>query len=581
MKLRFFIVVGMLLLVRGVFAAANYANSAPAIGSQYGLVQNVQNYSSNPFWDPNGPYNQRIAPTVVYMQGADLDTDDCQRTVATLVAAYCAQFNNCVGLSLSDVRPSIMLQLSRLPGHNYATACAGFIDAEYSSYVSKYANAGSVNYAVPFPVGTVPTPAADTYEFKIENPYETRDPDWKIEKRAREQELRDLQSMNGAGGERLARADFPLTVSDLSFSERMANKAAGYEPYKDMSAYDKANLTEWEDYDSYRDRMMGRRTQAAAGGNRTSGGKGDAGKTPIPDERDTMPPVEYACISSVATDNTFLAELQNIFTKYGIDTKKATQESVDAILADMSVRPGLLTELAESVKSHCMTELHKIANGSNNLTVPVNIAGATFRVNLTVDELFEYMTIYTAIVVSDNRALAPGATIANSGGAKYWSKECSPHTVMWNLSDKAGVNKAGQAAFTQFGGSDNEYFLDFPKGDNQRAFTGMVMVDKTYSVQDDIVVFSNFKTGLDTTAAFAKALNGGPCAGTTNRLAVYYVMVPITLVNSLDQAAQMADITNGLVVLSGLGGFIASGFIHPYAGKIESVTVLSDPYIVR
>ena len=209
--------------------------------SQYGLIQNVQNYSSNPFWNPNGPYNQRM-PQPIYVQGADLNTADCQRTVGTLIAAYCVENNNCVGLQVSDVRPVMMLQLARLPGHNYATSCAGFIDSELSSYVSKYSNAGPANAYVPFPTGTVANPSLYEKEFEIENPYQIRNrtwnnENWEEEKKERIRELKQLQAQNGPDYITLARADFPTTVNDLSFTDRMELKTAGYEPFKDASPY--------------------------------------------------------------------------------------------------------------------------------------------------------------------------------------------------------------------------------------------------------------------------------------------------------------------------------------------------------
>ena len=211
--------------------------------SQYGLIQNVQNYSSNPFWNPNGPYNQRM-PQPIYAQGADLNTADCQRTVGTLVAAYCVENNNCVGMRIFDIRPTMMLQLARLPGHNYATSCAGFIDSEFESYVSKYSNAGPSNAYVAFPSGTDVNPTIYESEFKIENPYKYRhrtwnNEEWEKEKYERYYELQDLQSQNGANDIKLARADFPTTADDISFSDRMELQAAGYEPFKDASSYAK------------------------------------------------------------------------------------------------------------------------------------------------------------------------------------------------------------------------------------------------------------------------------------------------------------------------------------------------------
>ena len=147
-----------------------------------------------------------------------------------------------------------MLQLARLPGHNYATACAGFVDSEFESYVSKYANAGPSNSYTAFPNATVPNPTINDSEFKIQNPYE-RQPrswggeEWEQEKLDRIRELNELQSQNGADDIQLARADFPTTAADMTFSERMELKSAGYEPFKDASPYAKPfKIESEEDY---------------------------------------------------------------------------------------------------------------------------------------------------------------------------------------------------------------------------------------------------------------------------------------------------------------------------------------------
>ncbi len=223
--------------------AASIASGGTSIQpiSQYGLIQNVQNYSSNPFWNPNGPYNQRM-PQPIYAQGADLNTADCQRTVGTLIAAYCVENDNCVSMRISDIRPVMMLQLARLPGHNYATSCAGFIDSEFNDYVSKYSNAGPSNAYTAFPTGTVANPTFNETNFQIENPYEIKNrtwnnEEWEREKKERSRELENLQSMNGADYINLARADFPTTAGDLSFSDSMELQTAGYEPFKDASPY--------------------------------------------------------------------------------------------------------------------------------------------------------------------------------------------------------------------------------------------------------------------------------------------------------------------------------------------------------
>lgn len=237
----------------GIAHAAPIATGSTSVQpiSQYGLIQNVQNYSSNPFWDPYGPYNQRM-PQPVYVRGADLNTADCQRTVGTLVASYCVDNNNCVGLQISDIRPVMMLQLARLPGHNYATSCAGFIDSEFNAYVSKYSNAGPSNSYTAFPGATTPNPTFNEREFEIENPYTIKNrtwnnEEWEKEKKERIRELNELQSQNGANDIKLARADFPTTAADLSFSEHMELDATGYKPWKDASPYAEPLKLESED----------------------------------------------------------------------------------------------------------------------------------------------------------------------------------------------------------------------------------------------------------------------------------------------------------------------------------------------
>lgn len=217
--------------------------------SQYGQIQNVQNYSSSPFWSPNSPYNQKF-PQAVYVDGADMNAGDCQRTVSSLVTTECARRNNCIGAQLSDIRPSIMLQLSRLPGHNYATSCAGFIDAAFADYVQKYANAAPTG-VVGFPAATAPNNSADN-DFQIENPYADTRAEWKKEEDARKQELRNLQSINGAGGESVMRAAFPTTYADLSFEERVQNASVGYAPYKEVTVYKSLKVESEKDYNERR-----------------------------------------------------------------------------------------------------------------------------------------------------------------------------------------------------------------------------------------------------------------------------------------------------------------------------------------
>ena len=213
--------------------------------SQYGQIQNVQNYSSNPFWNPNGPYNQRM-PQAVYVDGPEINAGDCQRVVSALVANVCATINNCNGAQLSDVRPTLMLQLSQLPGHNYASSCAGYIDSEFENYIKKYGHAGVSSGVVAFPGATAPSNTGTQIEIK--NPFETPTPQWQQDIIERTQELEKLQAQNGGNSGHIEKTAFPTTFADLSFQERMDIKAEGYEPYKDMKAYHPITLEPMEDY---------------------------------------------------------------------------------------------------------------------------------------------------------------------------------------------------------------------------------------------------------------------------------------------------------------------------------------------
>lgn len=206
--------------------------------SQYGVIQNVQNYSSNPFWSVDAPYNQRM-PVPVYATGPALTTAECQAAAQTVVSTQCGMRNNCAGVSVDDIKPHAMVQLSQMTGNNYASACGGYIDAAYTEYKSRYAGvAGGVG----FPRATNPGGGVqDTPAFTIENPL-ARKPsqfygdEWATDAAERRAELTALHAQTGTTPN-LAAAQMPKTINDLSFAERVENKRAGYEPFAGTSAY--------------------------------------------------------------------------------------------------------------------------------------------------------------------------------------------------------------------------------------------------------------------------------------------------------------------------------------------------------
>ena len=243
-------------VICGAFAVDFPTTTTQQPFSKSGQIQNVQNYSSNPFWSPDAPYNQRM-PVPVYVQGTDVNTSDCQRIVSSLISSYCSTRNNCLGLSVSDVRPTITVQLANLPNHNFVTPCSGYIDTEFESYVKQNAIAAPTGKSVEFPTATAPNSDLNQQEAKFENPYAPKLPQWNGEPWAeemqeRKKELENLQAQNSYGTNQVVKADFPNTFADLSFTERQQILKEGYAPYAGTSAYKQINIESEESYNQRR-----------------------------------------------------------------------------------------------------------------------------------------------------------------------------------------------------------------------------------------------------------------------------------------------------------------------------------------
>lgn len=267
MKKQLFSVIGAIFAFGASSAmATTFQQNTGTPFSQYGQIQNVQNYSSNPFWDPSSPYNQRM-PVPVYVQGTDISTSDCQSVVSALVSAYCSSNNNCVGMDVDEARPTIIVQLASLPNHNYVTPCAGYIETEFEKYKSQNALAAPTGKQVAFPSATTPNPSLNQQQVEFQNPYAPQLPTWNgdpwmQERIERKQELENLQSATGSTGNvKLASADFPTSAADLTFSQRLENDIAGYAPYEGKSAYHPITI---ESEESYRNRTSGYCSQEIA-----------------------------------------------------------------------------------------------------------------------------------------------------------------------------------------------------------------------------------------------------------------------------------------------------------------------------
>jgi hypothetical protein len=68
----------------------------------------------------------------------------------------------------------------------------------------------------------------------------------------RAQELEDLKAQSGYVPAHIEKIDFPTTVADISFTDRVNLAVDGYAPFKDLKAYRTLNI---EDYETYIARM--------------------------------------------------------------------------------------------------------------------------------------------------------------------------------------------------------------------------------------------------------------------------------------------------------------------------------------
>lgn len=249
------------LFIIGFIAYGTPCTASPSPFSNHGNIQNVQNYSSNPFWSPNAPYNQRM-PTPVYVDGPDVKSGECNQLLAQLVAQQCGMRNNCRNTKLSDIRPAIMMQLTSMPGANYGTSCAGYLDGAFNDYVKQHTGFDK-NAQIAMPT-LPPTPMVTnqpTNAILSTLPTSAPKESWRDEVAARKAELAALREASGANEIKQYPAEMPKVAADFSFEERKANLKEGYEPYAGVSAFKKIEIESMEDYLDRRIRIAAKRRE--------------------------------------------------------------------------------------------------------------------------------------------------------------------------------------------------------------------------------------------------------------------------------------------------------------------------------
>lgn len=225
------------------------------------------------------------------------------------------------------------------------------------------------------------------------------------------------------------------------------------------------------------------------------------------------------CLNKIANNDTeWKSGLKDIFGSAELD---------DTVVEQNKAKIYLL--LSKRFQALCGAELVPIAkNAGERAQIDFTYNDKEYAFNFSTDRIFDDLGIQTGILVINKRDLYPMRILKLSEipkNQKFFSDECSDHTIWDNLDDDAAVNIAGQSVFTEYGGSGEEFFLDFADGDNRRAFPGLVIQDKTTSTEERIVSYMNIKTGVQKTQQFAEQLKGGQCAN--QGLAVYLVALNV------------------------------------------------------
>lgn len=307
------------------------------------------------------------------------------------------------------------------------------------------------------------------------------------------------------------------------------------------------------------------------------------------------------CLADIGSDNaTFVSPMHTEV----LSGQLPTQENVDANNSKMFGLVGANIELKCLNGQPNLNDFQAIAE-SKAFIIPFTYTNnEKYLLQVDTEKLFDYINLPTGFIVTNNRNYKPGQIIKKSDmPTDYWfDGDCSDHYVRINISNDAAINVAGQKAFGEYGGSKNEFFLDFPVGKNCRSFPGLVLGDfGGLGAEEKIVAYQNYVSAQKAAQSFADALQSSSCSN--QNLAVYLVALETTPV------AQGG--TEGVVIGAGIGGAAAgaitvalasnpagwvigavgavvggvvagvSALFYKELTPIDQVVVMKGPYIIR
>lgn len=142
--------------------------------------------------------------TPVVIDKMNINTEKCKSVVSGIIISECSLRNNCKDMSLMDIKPIVMVRLSKIPGGNFISACNGFIDSEFNNYLL------SQKGGVSFPKAVKNNSNLTDFSYKSQN----------------------------YNSNKLTKTDMPKTINDLSFAQRLNNKKKGYEQWHPVYDYE-------------------------------------------------------------------------------------------------------------------------------------------------------------------------------------------------------------------------------------------------------------------------------------------------------------------------------------------------------
>ena len=237
-------------------------------------------------------------------------------------------------------------------------------------------------------------------------------------------------------------------------------------------------------------------------------------------------------------------------------------------------RNEIYQKYASAMAISCGDRLAAIAQLDDAGTIAFRFSeDTTYGFIFDVEELFDYMPGQYGIMVWNDSTRSRESVIERATGRnsspssdavgwigfasgsnvrhRWWTKECSDHEVAWSgINRNSGVGTAARQAFgADFFGPNDKFLIDFPMGDNMRAFPGLLLVNVPGNITNSqsIVIYRNMKTGIQRAQSFAEALsrNNNSCSG--QGLVVYLV--------SLTASNERADPRTGKIVWSTVGGY--------------------------